>query len=59
MVVGRKIWPSQGVAPGEKTLGEGTGQEIDAWENMTSTNAHPETQQSKRLRQRSQAVLRS
>lgn len=47
------------MAPGEKTLGEGTGPETDAWEDMTSTDEPSETQQSKGLRQRSQAELSS
>lgn len=37
------IWPRPRKTPGEKTLGEGTGQEIDAWEDITTTNRDPET----------------
>lgn len=64
-MVGRKrLCPGPCEAPGEKTLGRR--QEIDAWEDVASTESSreqlkwtPKTQQSKRLRWGSWAELRS
>jgi hypothetical protein len=39
MMAGRTIWPGPCKAPGEKTLGEGTGQGTDVQEDVTFTDS--------------------